>query len=190
MSINLKKIQFKCFNCGRCCRNLLVEESGLLTGLNLARKKEAIMFPKEIVFPSFGTGIDPNDPEKPQKIVSYQLGVNVCPFISDSNVCQIYEKRPLVCKGFPLISMGKIGVTIASSDKCLFVEKVEKKIGSLTFYLPLTPRKFKAVTEWKAISKLSSHINKNIFSPTLAGKTVWQFNISNKKWVKTKYQNN
>jgi Fe-S-cluster containining protein len=180
----MKKISFKCYNCGRCCRNLLFEDQGIVNGLSLRTKKEAELFPKEMVFPSFGIGLDPNDLSKPKKIVSYQLGVNDCPFISDSNVCELYEKRPLVCRGFPLMSMGKLGVSITSADKCLFVEKVEHQIGSLTSFLPMTTNKIKAVIEWKAISRLSSNINKFIIEPTLCGKAIWKFNLSNKKWIR------
>lgn len=71
---------------------------------------------------------------KPKHIISYQLNSKDCPFISDENKCEIYEKRPLSCRAYPLFSkmyriIKDIGIdchfTILTDERCHFIVDVE-----------------------------------------------------------------
>lgn len=110
--------------------------------------------------------------------------MNVCPHITEKNTCRIYEKRPLVCRTFPLIPMGQIGVTIAEPRQCLFVEATERKRGSLKVMLPMTPKKIKAFSRWQSIRLLGErHIN-SLTKFRRSGEVIWKFNLANKEWFR------
>jgi hypothetical protein len=160
-----------------------VEENGILYGLLLQSEDEAKLFPRELIFPSAGVGTDQNAPLGPKRILSYQLNADTCPHITEKNTCRIYEKRPLVCRTFPLISMGQIGVTIAEPQQCLFVETTEKERGSLTKLLPLTPKKIEAVSEWVSAYLMDCSTN-SLIQFRLSGETIWKFDLANKEWFK------
>ena len=40
--------------------------------------------------------------KKPTNIILYQLNLSECPQINEKNECKIYEKRPLICRAFPV----------------------------------------------------------------------------------------
>ena len=52
----MKKIVFKCLQCGRCCRNLIREENGVTSGLTFFSEDEKELFPQELVSPATGFG--------------------------------------------------------------------------------------------------------------------------------------
>jgi Fe-S-cluster containining protein len=161
-----------------------VEEKTVLYGLLLVSKDETNLFPKELVFPSASVGIDKNNPSKPERVLTYQLNANVCPHVTEKNTCRIYERRPLICRAFPLISVGQMGVTIAEPQQCLFVETIEKERGSLTAILPMTPKKIKAVSEWEYVRLLGNCAINPLMKFRLSGESIWKFNLANKEWFK------
>jgi Fe-S-cluster containining protein len=88
--------KFKCSRCGACCRNLLTDEFGVLSGLSLT-EEEICFFDSELIKPNMGLGNG-----KSINIITYQLNQSVCPHIDEKNKCKIYEKRPLVCQSYPV----------------------------------------------------------------------------------------
>ena len=59
---------------------------------------EKHIFPEENVVPSLGLGIHPDDSNF--KITLYTYSTPGCVFLVE-NVCQIYSKRPLICRSYP-----------------------------------------------------------------------------------------
>jgi Fe-S-cluster containining protein len=174
----MAKIVFKCLQCGRCCKNLFRDVEGALVGLGLF-PDERKLFPKKLVSPQTGVGWGLSGPKH---ILDYQLNVSACPHLSKDNSCGIYDKRPLACQGFPLIWTGPSGTTIADPSDCTFVEEIEKKMGSLTDMLPMTPKKFRGLKEWQAIWE-RSRLTINSFTHHLMDvQVLWGFDLRNKEW--------
>ena len=174
------KIIFKCLRCGRCCRQLLVDMTfieGGLSGLSLSIT-ESKLFPKKFISPQTGIGLERSGPKH---VLSYQLNVNVCPYISEDNLCKIYSSRPLACQAFSLRSLGLFGTTLADPADCSFVEQAEKKFGSLTG-IRMTPENFKAPEEWKAVAEMNKRIMKSYLDHFEDARILWFFDLKSKEW--------
>lgn len=112
MKSEVKKYKFTCLQCSRCCRNTItpikIGETHFKQGIHL--------FPNEAqVFRRYGSnyGVSPRILPKwkgtsSEKVIAYQLVSEPCPFLSQENTCQIYEKRPLACQLYPRTSWGEI----------------------------------------------------------------------------------
>jgi Fe-S-cluster containining protein len=93
-------VSFQCLNCGDCCRDLIATTPGLTLGLYLL-PNELGLFSEDYISP--WVGLDNRiDDFGPGFIAAYQLKVDRCPHLQESNKCGIYSRRPLVCKAFPL----------------------------------------------------------------------------------------
>ena len=92
----MSDLTFKCKKCGTCCRGLFVEEYGVLSGLCLT-EEEAKQFDSKVIMPYLAIG-----DKKPTTIIYYQLVLSDCPHLNGKNECKIYEKRPLICRVFPV----------------------------------------------------------------------------------------
>jgi Fe-S-cluster containining protein len=88
--------EFTCLKCGRCCHDLFDDRDGNKRGLILTTN-ETSLFPNGSVAPLAAFGF-----QEPSFIFLYQLSVIDCPHINQKNECMIYERRPLVCRSFPL----------------------------------------------------------------------------------------
>ena len=99
----------ECVKCGRCCSHLRIgdEESGLTLFPD-----EIHLFPEEKVRPHLGKG--ENDASM---IFTYQHTENVCVHFID-NMCNIYERRPLMCRSFP-VRLGANGLRFAPGCKAV-----------------------------------------------------------------------
>jgi Fe-S-cluster containining protein len=123
-------IQFECLLCGACCKNLIEVKTEKL-GLFLL-PSEISLFPEKMVSP--GLGFDKhldNSIKAPEVIVAYQFSGIDCPHYKKDIGCQIYSKRPLVCKAFP-ISIGSMrrkyfGRFIVSYDKCCSLKRYKTR---------------------------------------------------------------
>jgi len=161
-------ITFNCKKCGTCCRNLIEDANGIKTGL-LLTVKEIDLFPSEMVSPKFAIGF-----EMPDKIIQYQLNVNDCPHVNEKNECQIYEKRPLMCRAFPYES-GTVSV------KC-------PVIGSrIKVYEPCEVEV--SATEIDASEKMNRHILNRFQKFYKKGQKAWIFDLETRKWVMTTRDN-
>ena len=90
-------MSFVCRMCGKCCRDLVLRDNGLLRGLTLL-PEETKNFPDEQVKPYFGVGKRPYDPKF--KILAYQLTNTDCPHLVEDK-CNSYENRPASCRQYP-----------------------------------------------------------------------------------------
>lgn len=176
VGIGMAKIVFKCLQCGRCCRSHLKEVDGALAGLGLfAEEKD--LFPSEFVSPHVGIGW--GAPSGPKYVVSYQLNVNDCPNLLPCNVCKIYDKRPLVCRAFPLRLGQERDTQIASV--CAFVEEVGKRVKSLSSS-QLAKLRVMCSKELLAIEEMIRLIDKPIVEYPVDARVIWVFDLRSKAW--------
>lgn len=112
---------FSCRRCGACCKNLIVETYGCHIGPFLM-KNEVSLFPAGTVSPCWAVGMRGRSRSRPN-VKSYQLNVENCPYLTPKNLCQIYERRPVICRAHPLtlhVNPTTMRVTSASVDsKCV-----------------------------------------------------------------------
>jgi Fe-S-cluster containining protein len=158
----MSEIVFHCRKCGTCCRSLLEYVNGVKTGLLLAIK-ETNLFPSEMVSPKLAVGTT-----KPEAIISYQLNVDACPYISEKNECRVYDKRPLICKSFPYVLGGM-------SRKC-------PQIGN---QMMVEIDLWAIDAEIEASKKLNEHILNRAEKLSQKGKRqrVWEFDLEENKWI-------
>lgn len=85
--------------------------------------KETGFFPQKHVFPYIRIG----HYARPKKIIAYQFGLNICPFLQKQR-CTIYDRRPLACQAYPfeIEKAGSPGVLIDENCRW-FKEKVVAK---------------------------------------------------------------
>jgi Fe-S-cluster containining protein len=158
----VKEIIFYCTKCGICCNSLLENIDGIVNGLHLT-EKETRLFQPELVSPQTAIGFG-----KPEKIISYQLNVAVCPHLGQKNECRIYEKRPLACQSYPIhvngldVKCPQIGSVIKEGEfcECEFSEIEKKAVEKINrYYLNRTKEYFEK------------------------GAKLWRFDLSTRKWV-------
>ena len=176
----MSKLVFKCLQCGHCCKTLLKSDGRITSGLTFFSDEEKELFPKNLVSPATGLGWGATGPKH---IIRYQLNSNICPHLDKNNICKIYDDRPLVCRSFPLISIGHLGTTIAQASDCNFVENIEEKLGSLDIILPITVNKFTSPEAWQAIAKINHLQDSSIMDHLFDAKVLWKFDLKSKKWV-------
>ncbi len=108
--------------------------------------------------------------ENPESVILYQLKANDCPYVNQNDKCVIYEKRPLVCRAFPL-SQG------AYSTKC-----------RLFRFAKNFPEGFvKIAIDWgntqlDAERKLDKHIIEHFKNAFKKGIGVWSFDLASEQW--------
>ncbi len=154
---------FECLKCGACCRNLLQDYRGVRKGLTLT-VKECNLFPKETVSPQLAMGAS-----KPTIPLTYQLTVNVCPYINSQNECSIYDKRPLVCRAFPIVAD-------EISSRCrVFSYRRTGKVYNEGF--PMSEMK---VANEKLRRYTQSHYSKH----AKKGVQVWEYDLATEKWLR------
>ena len=90
-------MSYICRQCGKCCRDLIQKDRGILRGLTLL-PEEVDLFPEEFVKPYLGLGRRPH--ESGFNVIAYQLTYEDCPKLEE-NLCTIYENRPTTCRQFP-----------------------------------------------------------------------------------------
>jgi Fe-S-cluster containining protein len=86
--------KFECIKCGKCCSHLIGFRDDVRFGMYLS-PEEVKLFPSEMVIPLF---------RHKKKIIAYQLKEDHCPHLTADNLCEIYDKRPLLCRTFPMVS--------------------------------------------------------------------------------------
>ena len=87
----------ECQRCGKCCKDLIAEDSGVIRGLTLLPDEISVV-PRSMVKPAVGIGRLPN--ERGFSVIAYQLTEENCPHI-EGKLCSTYEKRPSSCRQFP-----------------------------------------------------------------------------------------
>jgi Fe-S-cluster containining protein len=155
----------------------LNEINGVLKGPTLT-KNEVKLFPRDIVSPSFGRG---KNASNIYAITRWQINVNVCPFLMQNNECKIYEKRPLTCRRFPLMSLDIMRTRIAYAKGCSFVDKIEKELGYELDYL-FSPDTFIAKESWEALRTEIRLMELNNFDAESQGMDIFTYNLKTKQW--------
>ncbi|RLI33109.1 hypothetical protein DRO66_10645 [Candidatus Bathyarchaeota archaeon] len=89
-------IEFRCLQCGECCRRLLIDSHLIRKGLPLFSDEHGL-FPGELIRPGVGIG-QPGEPDF--RIISYQMTEMVCPHMEEGS-CSIWQTRPVVCRSYP-----------------------------------------------------------------------------------------
>jgi Fe-S-cluster containining protein len=159
---------FRCRECGLCCHDLLDDRGGTKRGLTLTTK-EASLFNPNLIVPLAAFGY-----EKPETIFLYQLETNDCPFVDQKNKCLIYEKRPLVCRAFPL-SQGSF------STKCaLFRFLKDFPENMVKVYMDW------GKTQLDAERALDEYIVASFRENFSEGIATWSFDLASERWVMKK----
>jgi len=148
--------------CGTCCRSLLEESEGVLKGLTLTAN-ETDLFPSSMVSPQTALGR-----KKPARIINYQLNVDYCPHINQRNECEIYDKRPLICRAFPYIQ-GNFSV------KCPIFKKLFKREG-LRVTFPMSHAEVEASLKR---DRLTQNLLKRYWKK---GSKMWIYDLRSKQW--------
>lgn len=151
-----------------------------LQGLSLFQH-ETKLFPKELVLPSQGIGLN-KDGTSPKHIIQYQLNVETCPHLSSTNKCRIYEKRPLMCRSFPLKSSDEWGLTATIRVNCRSFKEIQEQIDEPLNFL-FTESNFQAPREWKALQKRMELIDQMWTEHLLDTRFFWAFDLRSKQWV-------
>ncbi|MFX1294793.1 MAG: tetratricopeptide repeat protein [Promethearchaeota archaeon] len=121
---------FQCSQCGNCCKNISSKNSEKLELTPIATSDTSVVtFPDAIVN---GVMLYPWEKKRIIKladkfsiklrivpflgyfskeletifIVLYSFLCQKCPFLNSSNKCNIYNKRPMICKAFPICEAG------------------------------------------------------------------------------------
>ena len=156
---------FRCLKCGSCCRDIFDDREGHKRGLTLTAE-EASLFPGNLIAPLMALGM-----EKPEIIILYQLNVNDCPFIDQTNNCRMYEKRPLICRAFPLSQGGY-------STKC--------KLFSFPKNFPENFVKIAinwGVSQLEAETQLDQHIISHFKKEFKKRIGTWSFDLGSNQWA-------
>jgi Fe-S-cluster containining protein len=100
---------FNCLCCGACCKNLIVtldEKDGVpgkyKVGLMLLQE-ELLLFAAEDIKPMWAINTKGKRRANRPKVILYQMTRQTCPYITKTNRCLIYKRRPTICRGYPLM---------------------------------------------------------------------------------------
>ena len=135
--------------------------------------EEAKLFPSRLISPSLAFGVN-----KPKKVIAYQLNVDICPHLTETNQCRIYEKRPLTCKSFPFVTT-LVGSTISPvvSTACPFISSKVKAEGLREVKLSSTEIESAQKMNRYLINQCQKHFNFTV------GSKLWYFDLKTKKWI-------
>jgi Fe-S-cluster containining protein len=156
---------FECKKCGYCCKTLLQYKKGVLRGLALLTEEEKKLFDGKDISPALGFGNEGS----PIQIASYQLNLAKCPQIDENNRCKIYDKRPLVCRAFPITS--NIGRNAAALE-CPQVGKYSESELLQLVFLDMYE---------EAINKMNGCVE-SLFRKYGKEKRLMRFDLKTRKW--------
>jgi Fe-S-cluster containining protein len=163
-----RMIKFECSRCGACCRNLLMQMGRWQLGLMLL-PPERKLFPDNLVAPMWATGRN-----KPENIAAYQLNAIDCVHLK-GNSCNIYEKRPKICRAFPLtieIQNGNVvGATL--SGNC---PQSKELINTRAKLLESFPEEM-----------IAANIDRYEFNSQHLRDELFMFDLKSKAWSKMTY---
>jgi Fe-S-cluster containining protein len=160
-------MNYTCRQCGKCCRDLVQNDRGILRGLTLL-PDEVSLFPEEIVKPYLGLGRRPH--ESGFKVIAYQLTSEDCPNLEE-NLCTMYEKRPTSCRQFPFsLDLDEDNEPVLGIDmNCpAAAEMVSNMDGTIEF----TDRE-----EAEKLLELSKKV-------TVNPRRAWVYDLGSMKWVR------
>jgi Fe-S-cluster containining protein len=114
------KNQFKCLECGTCCREIVRIVDGVSAGLWLQPIERRIFhaFPGSVV-PYLGLK---RDGRAKIENIGYQMVQGPCPLLDpDTNRCKEYGSRPIMCRSYPF-SFNEQGLSV--DRRCNYIQSV------------------------------------------------------------------
>lgn len=148
-----------------------MHEFGIVSGLCLT-EEEAKMFEPKLIVPYVAIG-----DKKPTTVIFYQFILSDCPHLNEKNECKIYEKRPLICKVFPINPNLNRVILV---PKCPQIGKFGGKAGEMC----------PVIIDDAVIEKASKEISIIFLSVQKEckekGLKIWFFDLSTRKWVVSK----
>jgi len=117
----MAKYKWYCNRCGKCCEHIITNTPIGKFGMFLL-PFEVKRFPERYIKPLYGIGRKGRSRKRPAIIYAYQyIGEPCIWYDASTKSCKIYEKRPLVCRQYPLqYSFG----TYILDDNCPMTKKV------------------------------------------------------------------
>jgi Fe-S-cluster containining protein len=137
---------------------------------------EIHLFEKGQVSPAWGEGKNPN--HKRFRIITYQMNQKICPHYQDKK-CNIYEKRPLICRLFPIDCFPQY---IILHKDCNWVQETMRKYPK-GISKTSTPENS---DEYKAWLELRLRFKNHIAKKKGADSSQWDYNYLTKKWSRKK----
>ena len=172
------EIPFECLKCGTCCKDLWLDKGK--TGL-MIHKNETHLFPIQDLKPHLAVGSAPE--HENFRILTYQLKPKKCPNLRN-NLCSIYSKRPLICRGYPLsIKLdipGKYDYDM--SHECVAVSRIQKK-HSRKLASGQVEITFSDEVELASLRESNNKLFE-FWVPTGSRYHKWVFNLRTGKWRK------
>jgi len=162
------ELVFRCLRCGRCCKDLLAEDRGVLRGLTLM-PDERRLFPESKVRPTVGLGRSPSG--SGFEVIAYQLTEDTCPHLK-GNLCEIYLERPSSCRQFPFsLRLGTGGELLMGFD--LNCPSIQELLGDL-----VEPSvRFEEREYAERLLRVEIEAMKN-------PERAWYFDLGSEKWVR------
>lgn len=165
--------KFECLKCATCCRNLRVHMGEWTLGLFLL-PDEIKLFPEEKIVPMWAIGLKGRSRPRPKTIGVFQLESNNCIHITENNLCDIYDKRPLICHAHPLsltIEQGQL-ISASVNGSCKGARKIPSNANvKLSNYFN--------DDVLKASAEASAYLE-NMFRKS--GGFIWLFDLGSHKW--------
>ena len=165
-------IEFRCLQCGECCRRLLINRRLIRKGLPLFPDERGL-FPGALIKPGVGIG-HPGEPGF--RVISYQMTEMVCPHL-DEGSCGIWDVRPTVCRSFPympVITQGGYVMKEASLECTSLTMEAARRHG----VFELDERSLEG--ELKALGKLSEITVEAVENLDEA----WFYDLRGERWVR------
>ncbi len=162
------ELVFRCLRCGRCCKDLLAEDKGVLRGLTLM-PDERRLFSGSKVRPAVGVGRSPSD--RGFEVITYQLTEDTCPHLN-GNLCDIYTERPSSCRQFPFsLRLGAGGEMLMGFD--LNCPSIRELLGDLS----KPSVRFNEREHAERLLRVELEAMKN-------PERAWYFDLGGEKWVR------
>jgi len=162
--------KFECLKCGECCRNLHIKVEKIGTVGLFLLPNERGLFPAETVIPLYGAGLKGKSRPRPEVIFAYQILQSICPHLTEENLCDVYDRRPIACRAFPL-------QIIMLDRRCTWVKERFQEGES-------TPR---SNIDLGNMQKYHDMLFNYIGSYAKEYLYMWAWDLSSQKWVKTKW---
>lgn len=165
-------IEFRCLQCGECCRRLLIDSRLIRKGLPLFSDEHGL-FPGELIRPGVGIG-QPGEPDF--RIISYQMTEMVCPHLEEGS-CSIWQTRPVVCRSYPympVITQGGYVTREVSLECTSLMMEAARRHG----VFKLDERSLEG--EVKALEKLSEITVEAVENLDEA----WFYDLRGEKWIR------
>jgi len=167
----MNSLRFQCLKSGDCCTHLVNEVGNFdVTNGLLLLAIEKDLFSKHLVKPQWGLGGSTGN--EPEQIVTYQLTENVCPFYDKERGCMTHDKRPLVCRAFPVLLLSWERRAVAWSGNCRWIKQHfgNRNVSGV-----------EALSELSAVDTLASILwleTRTASSP----RNYWNYDLKTDKW--------